>query len=79
MKSALTLPGLAAGPAFFILAAGCATGDSRAGAGTTTRADPPLGSHIVRRPAAPAQSEKEREKTGEKTAEAGSAPPQTRP
>jgi hypothetical protein len=79
MKSAFALPGLVAGTVFFVLAAGCATGESPAGAGTTTRADPPLGSHIVRRPAAPAQSEQEREKTGERTGQAGIAPAQTRP
>jgi len=79
MKSSATLPGLVAGTVFFILAAGCAAGDSPAGTASTTRVDPPTGSHIVRRPPAPTQSEQEREKTGERTGQAGSVPTQPRP
>ena len=66
MKSAFTLPGLLAGTVFLVLASGCTT-EPRTTASDTYRPDPPIGSHIVRRPPAPAPTEQEREKAGEKS------------
>ena len=82
MKFAFTLPGLVAGTAFLFLASGCASSasDASSPAGETYRSSPPIGSHIVRRPAAPTSSEQEREKTGERpTTGVVGVPPLNRP
>jgi hypothetical protein len=76
MKPAFAFPGLVAGAAFLVLAAGCATGDLQPTPGAATRADPPTGSHIVRRPS----PDQEREKTGDRPAgQAVGVPPLNRP
>jgi hypothetical protein len=79
MKSALALSGLVAGALVLVLASGCST-DPASSAGNSARVDPPIGSHIVRRPPAPTSNEQEREKTGERPAgQAIGVPPLNRP